>query len=190
MNGGGHRSIHPHLPLQFTDFLGNMHPLGFRQHRILQLTLQAQQNHLLTVFRTGVFSGANGLCRLLRRLPGGNPPRVRPMTGQEIIVALLVLLAVGYVGLRLLRRRAGNCCGESECPAAKEVTKRLDRVRARRFGRDLFFHGERDEMPFGERGQYPDAAAGGNADRSGQRRGKQPVVQAEPGGLKPESRPA
>ena len=26
MNGGGHRSIHPHLPLQFTDFLGNMHP--------------------------------------------------------------------------------------------------------------------------------------------------------------------
>jgi len=57
MNGGGHGSIHPHLPLQFKDFLSNINPLDFRQPRILELPLQAQQNHLLTVFHAGIFSG-------------------------------------------------------------------------------------------------------------------------------------
>jgi hypothetical protein len=51
------------------------------------------------------------------------------MTGQEIMVALLGLAALGYVLLRLRRRQGGNCCGESECPAAKEVGKRLTRTR-------------------------------------------------------------
>jgi len=51
------------------------------------------------------------------------------MTGQEIGACLLGLLAVGYVALRLVRRRRGNCCGEAECPAAKELGRRLTRTR-------------------------------------------------------------
>jgi hypothetical protein len=51
------------------------------------------------------------------------------MTGQEIAAAILVLLAGAYLTLRIVRRRAGNCCGEKECPAAKEVTQRLARTR-------------------------------------------------------------
>jgi len=51
------------------------------------------------------------------------------MTGQEIGVAVLGLLALGYFLLRLRRRQGGNCCGERECPAAKEVGRRLARTR-------------------------------------------------------------
>jgi hypothetical protein len=51
------------------------------------------------------------------------------MTGQELAAALLVLFAAGYLALRILRRRAGNCCGEKECPAAKTISHRLTRIR-------------------------------------------------------------
>lgn len=52
------------------------------------------------------------------------------MTAQEVAACVLGLLAGGYLVLRLLRRRAGNCCGERECPAAKEVTRKLEALRA------------------------------------------------------------
>lgn len=51
------------------------------------------------------------------------------MTVQEIAACVLGLIAGGYLVLRVLRRRAGNCCGERECPAAKEMTRKLETLR-------------------------------------------------------------
>ena len=48
------------------------------------------------------------------------------MTAQEIAAFLLGALALGYLGSRLIRKRAtGNCCGETECPATKRITDRF-----------------------------------------------------------------
>ena len=45
---------------------------------------------------------------------------------QDLVVFLLVGAAVGYLGWRYLRRRAsGNCCGEPECPAARNMVRNL-----------------------------------------------------------------
>ena len=49
------------------------------------------------------------------------------MTTQEFIAYALGTVALGYLALRVVRRRlAGNCCGEKECPAAKEIVQRFD----------------------------------------------------------------
>jgi hypothetical protein len=49
------------------------------------------------------------------------------VTGQEVIAAALGVAALAYLVVRWRRRRAtGNCCGEPECPAAKQVVDRLD----------------------------------------------------------------
>jgi len=48
---------------------------------------------------------------------------------QEIAVSLIIAAAVGWLAWRWLRRRAaGNCCGETECPAAKQTLRRLERL--------------------------------------------------------------
>ncbi|MHC4449572.1 MAG: hypothetical protein ACYS0E_05425 [Planctomycetota bacterium] len=47
---------------------------------------------------------------------------------QDFAALTLVALAVGYLGWRYLSRRAtGNCCGEKECPAAREMVEKLQR---------------------------------------------------------------
>ena len=47
---------------------------------------------------------------------------------QEYGAYVLIALAAGYLVWRFLRRRAsGNCCGEKECPAAREMVDRLRR---------------------------------------------------------------
>ena len=53
------------------------------------------------------------------------------MSGQEIAACLIGALALAYLLLRYLRRRRrANCCGESECPVAKQAIRNLDRPRA------------------------------------------------------------
>jgi hypothetical protein len=52
---------------------------------------------------------------------------------QESFAFLLLAAAVGYLAWRFLRRRgAGNCCGEKECPAAREMARKLERHLHRR----------------------------------------------------------
>lgn len=47
---------------------------------------------------------------------------------QEIGAITLVALAVAYLAWRYLSRRAaGNCCGEKECPAAREMVEKFQR---------------------------------------------------------------
>ncbi len=47
---------------------------------------------------------------------------------QEIATILIVVAAALWLGVRWRRRRAsGNCCGEKECPAAKQTLRRLER---------------------------------------------------------------
>lgn len=48
------------------------------------------------------------------------------MTTQEWTAIGIGALAGGYLLWRALRRRlVGTCCGERECPAAKEIVKRI-----------------------------------------------------------------
>ena len=48
------------------------------------------------------------------------------MNAQEIGTLVIVVAAAGFLGWRTLsRRRAKTCCGETECPAAKEALKRI-----------------------------------------------------------------
>ena len=49
------------------------------------------------------------------------------MTMQELIAYALGATALGYLALRVIRKRlSGNCCGEKECPAAKQIVQRFD----------------------------------------------------------------
>ncbi len=48
------------------------------------------------------------------------------MSAQEWAAIGIGVLAASYLGWRALRRRlAGTCCGERECPAAREIVKRM-----------------------------------------------------------------
>ena len=48
------------------------------------------------------------------------------MAAQELITYAIGALALGYLGLRIVRRKlAGNCCGEKQCPAAKQIVQRI-----------------------------------------------------------------
>jgi len=48
---------------------------------------------------------------------------------QEIATFLLGGLALAYLAYRHLRKRAsGNCCGEAECPAAKGMVEKIERL--------------------------------------------------------------
>ena len=50
------------------------------------------------------------------------------MSAQEVLAFGLGALALAYLAWRGLRRRAsGNCCGEPECPAAKQMVERVKR---------------------------------------------------------------
>ena len=52
------------------------------------------------------------------------------MTWQELVAYGLGLLAVGFLVLRYVRRRASaNCCGEAECPAAAETVRKIAQTR-------------------------------------------------------------
>jgi hypothetical protein len=52
------------------------------------------------------------------------------MTFQELVAYAIGLLAVGFLLVRYLRRRASaSCCGEAECPAAAETARKLARSR-------------------------------------------------------------
>ena len=52
------------------------------------------------------------------------------MTGQEIAAFIVVGLALAYLCVRYLRKKAsGNCCGEKECPASQGV---VDKINAHR----------------------------------------------------------
>jgi len=45
---------------------------------------------------------------------------------QELASFAILGSAVAWLLVRYLRRRAsGNCCGEPECPAAKETARRI-----------------------------------------------------------------
>jgi len=49
---------------------------------------------------------------------------------QEIAAFLIIAGAAGWLAWRSLRRRGSeNCCGETECPAAKQTLRRLERNR-------------------------------------------------------------
>jgi len=51
---------------------------------------------------------------------------------QEFAAFTLLAAAVGYLAWRILKRRgAGNCCGETECPAAKGMADKLKRLASR-----------------------------------------------------------
>ena len=61
-----------------------------------------------------------GLRREPDRVPGWPCAGVRAVTGQELAVLGLGLLAGAYVGWRfLVRRRASTCCGARQCPATQ-----------------------------------------------------------------------
>jgi hypothetical protein len=48
------------------------------------------------------------------------------MQVQEIATYAIVGAAVGFLAVRYLRRRAtGNCCGEKECPAARDMARKI-----------------------------------------------------------------
>jgi hypothetical protein len=44
---------------------------------------------------------------------------------QELGAALVLAAALGYLAWRAVKRRGNNCCGEKECPAAKQMVERL-----------------------------------------------------------------
>ena len=44
---------------------------------------------------------------------------------QTIGAVLVLVAALGYLVWRVLARRGNNCCGEKECPAAKQMVDRL-----------------------------------------------------------------
>jgi hypothetical protein len=49
---------------------------------------------------------------------------------QDVVVYLVLAAAAGYLLWRSLRRRgSGNCCGEKECPAAKNMVRNLERAK-------------------------------------------------------------
>ncbi len=49
---------------------------------------------------------------------------------QEIAVFVVGAIALGYLVMRYARKRAtGNCCGEKECPAAREMVDKIERLR-------------------------------------------------------------
>ncbi len=48
------------------------------------------------------------------------------MTTQEMVAFGIGALALGYLLLRKLRRRAsGNCCGEKQCPASGSIVDKI-----------------------------------------------------------------
>ncbi len=50
------------------------------------------------------------------------------MSAQEWTVLVIGLATGAYLVLRTVRRRRrGTCCGEKECPAAKQILDRIDR---------------------------------------------------------------
>lgn len=52
---------------------------------------------------------------------------------QQIVAFALVGLAALWLLVRYLKRRAtGNCCGEPECPAAKETARKIEQAARRR----------------------------------------------------------
>jgi hypothetical protein len=52
------------------------------------------------------------------------------MTWQELVAYAILVLAVGFLVVRYVGRRASaNCCGEAECPAAAETVRKLARSR-------------------------------------------------------------
>ena len=54
---------------------------------------------------------------------------------QEIGAVVVLALALAYLGWRIWRRRGANCCGEAECPAAKQMlAKALEEVGRTRRG--------------------------------------------------------
>lgn len=44
---------------------------------------------------------------------------------QEFGAALVLAIALGYLVRRIVKRRGNNCCGEKECPAAKEMVDKM-----------------------------------------------------------------
>lgn len=49
---------------------------------------------------------------------------------QQVAAYLLLAAAVAYLIVRYVRRKStGNCCGEPECPAAKGMVRKLERLR-------------------------------------------------------------
>jgi hypothetical protein len=44
---------------------------------------------------------------------------------QEYGAILAVAIALSYLIVRAVKRRGNNCCGEKECPAAKQMIDRL-----------------------------------------------------------------
>ena len=53
------------------------------------------------------------------------------MNTQEWIAYLLVGAAAGYLVVRyFVRRTAGTCCGEKECPASKEMVRKIEQVKS------------------------------------------------------------
>ena len=44
---------------------------------------------------------------------------------QNALALLVLAAAVGYLGWRVWRRRTTNCCGEVECPAAKQMVEKF-----------------------------------------------------------------
>ena len=47
---------------------------------------------------------------------------------QDYLAFILVGVAAAYLAWRYLRRRgSGNCCGEPECPAAKNMVRNIRR---------------------------------------------------------------
>jgi len=48
------------------------------------------------------------------------------MTTQELVAFGIGALALGFLLLRKLRRRAGgNCCGEKQCPASGNIVDKI-----------------------------------------------------------------
>jgi hypothetical protein len=47
---------------------------------------------------------------------------------QDLVVYFVLGAAAGYLVWRMARRHgSGNCCGEKECPAAKNMVRNLER---------------------------------------------------------------
>jgi len=55
------------------------------------------------------------------------------MAWQEVLTYVAVGAAAGWLAVRWWKGRAsGNCCGEKECPAAREALRRIERATRRR----------------------------------------------------------
>ena len=53
------------------------------------------------------------------------------MNTQEWIAYLLVGGAAAYLVVRFfVRRAAGTCCGEKECPASKEMVRKIEQIKS------------------------------------------------------------